>query len=58
MNTLDDVPIPDPYVYVENDTYYIVGTSDRDTDVVDCYITTDFVNYTPYYAIYDPSLYI
>ena len=35
MNTLDDVPIPDPYVYVENDTYYIVGTSDRDTDVVD-----------------------
>ena len=57
MNTLDDVPIPDPYVYVENDTYYIVGTSDRDTDVVDCYTTTDFVNYTPYYAIYDPSLY-
>lgn len=57
MNDLKDVPLPDPYVFVENDTYYIVGTSDRNINVVDCYVTTDFVTYTGFYGIFDPSLY-
>ena len=57
MNDLKDVPLPDPHVYVENDTYYIVGTSDRDPNVVDCYVTKDFVNYELHKAIYDPVLY-
>ena len=57
MNNLKDVPLPDPHVYVENDTYYIVGTSDRNPDVVDCYVTTDFVNYELYTEIYNPVLY-
>ena len=57
MNKLKDVPLPDPYVYVENGTYYIVGTSDRNPNVVDCYVTTDFVTYDIYKDIYDPTLY-
>ena len=57
MNNLKDVPLPDPHVYVEGDTYYIVGTSDRNPDVVDCYVTTDFVNYTLHKEIYNPTLY-
>ena len=57
INDLADVPLPDPYVFVENDTYYIVGTSDRNPDVVDCYVTTDFVNYELYKEIYNPVLY-
>ena len=57
MNNLKDVPLPDPYVYVENGTYYIVGTSDRNPDVVDCYVTTDFVNYELHKEIYNPVLY-
>lgn len=57
MNLLKDVPLPDPYVFVEDGTYYIVGTSDRDVNVVDCYVTTDFVTYEPHYAIYNPCLY-
>ena len=57
MNLLRDVPLPDPYVFVEDDTYYIVGTSDRNNNVVDCYVTTDFVTYEAYYGIYDPCLY-
>ena len=57
MNNLKDVPLPDPHVYVEGDTYYIVGTSDRNPDVVDCYVTTDFVNYELHKEIYNPTLY-
>lgn len=57
MNLLKDVPLPDPHVFVEDGTYYIVGTSDRDVNVVDCYVTTDFVTYEPHYAIYNPCLY-
>ena len=57
MNLLKDVPLPDPYVYVEDGTYYIVGTSDRSINTVDCYVTTDFINYEAHYNIYDPSLY-
>ena len=57
MNMLDDVPLPDPFVFVEDDTYYIVGTSDRDNNVVDCYVTTDFSTYEAYYGIYDPAMY-
>ena len=29
VNELKDVPLPDPQVFVEDDVYYIVGTSDR-----------------------------
>ena len=57
VNNLKDIPLPDPYVYVENGTYYIVGTSDRNPDMVDCYVTTDFVNYELHTAIYNPVLY-
>ena len=57
MNLLKAVPLPDPHVYVEDGTYYIVGTSDRSINTVDCYVTTDFINYEPHYNIYDPSLY-
>lgn len=57
MNLLKDVPLPDPHVYVEDGTYYIVGTSDRSINTVDCYVTTDFINYEAHYNIYDPSLY-
>lgn len=57
MNDLSDVPLPDPHIYVEDDTYYIVGTSDRSVNTVDCYVTTDFVNYELYKDIYDPTLY-
>ncbi len=57
MNDLQDVPLPDPFVFAEDDTYYIVGTSDRNINVVDCYVTSDFVNYELHTGIYDPSLY-
>ncbi len=57
VNNLDKVPLPDPHVYVEGDTFYIVGTSDRDPDVVDCYVTTDFVEYELHTEIYNPVLY-
>ena len=40
MNQLKDVPLPDPFVFVENDTYYVVGTSDRSINTVDCYAET------------------
>ncbi len=57
MNNLTDVPLPDPFVYVEDETYYIVGTNDANINVVDCYVTTDFVNYEIYQGIYDPMMY-
>ncbi len=57
VNKLDSVPLPDPHVYVEGETYYIVGTSDRDGNVIDCYTTEDFVNYTRHTAIYNPKSY-
>ena len=57
MNDLKDVPLPDPFVYVEDDTYYIVGTNDRNVNTVDCYVTKDFSTYTHYRDIYDPSKY-
>ena len=56
INNLDKVPLPDPHVFVEDGTYYIVGTSDRSgCKVVDCYYTTDFVTYNHSFGIYNPS---
>ena len=55
VNNLKDVPLPDPQVYFEDDTYYIVGTSDRDNGVIDCYTTKDFVTYVRHTAIYNPA---
>ena len=55
VNELKAVPLADPHVYVENGKYYIVGTSDRDNNVIDCYVTEDFVKYTKHLAIYDPA---
>ena len=55
VNELKDVPLPDPYVFVEDGIYYIVGTSDRDGNVIDCYSTEDFVNYERHTAIYTPA---
>ena len=57
INDLAEVPLPDPFVYVEDDTYYVVGTNDRNVNTVDCYVTKDFSTYTHYRDIYDPSLY-
>ena len=57
INSLEDVPLPDPQVFVEDDVYYIVGTSDRNGNVIDCYSTEDFVTYEKHFAIYDPALY-
>ena len=46
INTLDKVPLPDPQVYVEDDTYYIVGTDDGSScRYVTCYYTTDLISY-------------
>ncbi len=55
VNNLDAVPLPDPHVFVEDGTYYIVGTSDRDGNVIDCYSTEDFVHYEEHRAIYTPA---
>ena len=55
VNDLKAVPLADPYVYYENGKYYIVGTTDRDNSVIDCYTTEDFVTYTRHMGIYDPS---
>ena len=55
VNKLDSVPLPDPYVFAEGGTYYIIGTSDRDGNVIDCYTTEDFVNYDRHTAIYNPA---
>ena len=57
VNDLSAVPLPDPHVYVEDGVYYIVGTSDRNGNVIDCYTTEDFVTYTKHYGIYDPANY-
>ncbi len=57
MNDLEDIPLPDPFVYVEGDTYYIIGTNERNVNTVDCYVTTDFSTYSLYRDIYDPSKY-
>ena len=55
-NRLDQVPLPDPHVFVENGTYYIVGTSDRSVcKFVDCYYTKDFVTFEKAYNIFDPK---
>ena len=46
--------MPDPFVLVEGDTYYIYGTTDRvGSNGVDCYSTQDFHTFTPYRSIYD-----
>lgn len=55
VNELNDVPLPDPQIYVENGIYYIVGTSDRDGKVIDCYSTLDFVTYEKHLGIYEPA---
>ena len=54
MNNLDKVPLPDPQVYVENGTYFIVGTDDASScKLITCYYTTDFVSYEKT-TIYNP----
>ena len=56
VNDLTELPLPDPHIFVEEGTYYIVGTSDRSNgNVIDCYVTTDFNNYELLAGIYDPS---
>ncbi len=46
--------MPDPFVLVEGDTYYIYGTTDRvGSNGVDCYSTQDFHTFTSYKNIYD-----
>jgi len=57
MNRLEDVPLPDPFVYVEDGLYYIVGTNDSDVNTVVCYVTADFVTYELHSDTYDPAQY-
>ncbi|MBQ4060902.1 MAG: family 43 glycosylhydrolase [Bacilli bacterium] len=58
INKLDKVPLPDPHVYCEDGTYYIVGTNDAgNCKYVDCYYTTDFVDFNFASKIFDPSTY-
>lgn len=58
INNLDKVPLPDPQVFEEEGIYYIVGTSDRSgCRVVDCYYTTDFVNFEAVPGIFNPKSY-
>ena len=46
VNNLDKVPLPDPQVFEEDGTYYIVGTDDSSScRYIPCYYTTDFVNF-------------
>ena len=55
VNNLDKVPLPDPQVYVEDGTYYIVGTDDSSgCKYIPCYYTKDFVNYEKK-NIYNPA---
>lgn len=54
MNNLEKMPLPDPHVYEENGTYYIVGTSGF---YVSCYSTRDFNSYKYEGRIYNPRLY-
>ena len=56
INELKDVPLPDPHVYVEDGTYYITGTNDNYGRTIDCYITTDFVNYEKK-ELYNPTFF-
>ena len=56
VNNLDKLPLPDPHIYVENGVYYITGTSDRSLGkYIDCYTTTDFVEFELFDAIYSPD---
>ena len=57
VNELKEVPLPDPHVFVEDGVFYIIGTSDRDGNVIDCYTTEDFVTYERHLAIYEPAIY-
>ena len=58
INKLDKVPLPDPHVFEEDGTYYIVGTNDAGgCRYVDCYYTQDFVNFDVAIGIFDPSKY-
>ena len=55
MNQLQDVPLPDPFVYAEDGLYYIVGTNDRNVNTVDCYVTADFSTYEVRRDIFAPA---
>jgi len=57
MNKLNQVPLPDPHVFVEDGYYYIIGTSDRNINVVDCYVTTDFNTFEEHLEIFNPTKY-
>lgn len=57
VNGLKKVPIPDPQIFVENGVYYIVGTTDGNISVIDCFTTKDFTNFERHPAIYNPALY-
>ncbi len=54
VNELKDVPLPDPFVFTENNRYYIVGTSDRSSTEVDMYVTEDFTTYRLHTSIFQP----
>ena len=55
-NDLKDVPLPDPHIYYEDGVYYIYGTTDRTgAQSLDCYTTTDFIDYELHMNILHPN---
>jgi len=51
-----NIPLADPFVYEENGTYYIYGSTDRSIcSTVDCYATKNFKNYIHYQNVYVPQ---
>ena len=57
INSLDQVPLPDPHIYGEDGVYYIVGTCDANNNIVACYTTTDFNTYEYAGEIFNPASY-
>lgn len=58
VNDLTEVPLPDPQVYHEDSTYYIVGTSDNGgARYIEMYSTEDFNTYKREGIVYNSSDY-
>ena len=60
MLTLKDIQIRDPYVYLEGDTYYMVGTTDQDCWKAPgvsflCYQSRDLIHFEEPVTIFMPS---
>jgi len=51
-----NIPLADPFVYEENGTFYIYGSTDRSIcSTVDCYTTQNFSTYEHHQNVYVPQ---